>query len=128
MKILTILHEYVAGLTILRCPGTLMESSLQFRLRMAQRVFVDRDGRSWRVWSTIPAGRSVLRSEFAAGWLTFESGDERRRLAPIPPEWESANESKLASLCRVAREASRVPRDASLTGRSALSGPERDAR
>ena len=39
----------------------------------------------------------------AAGWLTFESPGERRRLAPIPPGWDRCSESGLARLCEQAR-------------------------
>lgn len=95
---------------------------------MASRIFVDAEGRTWRVWSTIPGGRSVLRSEFAGGWLTFESGEERRRLAPIPTGWESASETHLAALCRAAQEAPRVVRDTVLTRSPSRSPGEQHAR
>ena len=36
---------------------------------------------------------------FSAGWLAFESEAERRRLAPIPPNWEAVSEAELAALC-----------------------------
>jgi hypothetical protein len=34
-----------------------------------------------------------------AGWLVFDSGAERRRLAPIPPAWEARPASDLERLC-----------------------------
>ena len=33
------------------------------------------------------------------GWLTFDSGRERRRLAPIPTTWATASPAELAVLC-----------------------------
>lgn len=30
-----------------------------------------------------------------AGWLTFQVGDEKRRLSPIPPDWATASEATL---------------------------------
>jgi hypothetical protein len=37
------------------------------------------------------------------GWLAFLSGDERRRLAPIPHGWEDDSDVQLAAYCRAAR-------------------------
>lgn len=39
----------------------------------------------------------------AHGWLAFQAGTERRRLSPIPPDWERAADAELAALCRRAR-------------------------
>jgi hypothetical protein len=33
------------------------------------------------------------------GWLVFDSGTERRRLAPIPPAWEARPARDLERLC-----------------------------
>ena len=74
---------------------------------MASRNFVDSRGVSWRVWSTIPEQASVLTTQFAGGWLTFEGEQGLRRLAPIPSDWESVPENRLELYCRVADE---VPR------------------
>ncbi|HSU18071.1 hypothetical protein [Longimicrobium sp.] len=35
-------------------------------------------------------------------WLAFESGDERRRLRPVPERWWLENDSGLAALCEMA--------------------------
>ena len=40
----------------------------------------------------------VENPQFSHGWLAFESGPERRRLCPIPPQWESLTDAELASL------------------------------
>jgi len=82
---------------------------------MAYREFVDSNGVSWRVWSTVPSAGSRLRGGFDQGWLTFErtspglsSGPTPlRRLVPIPTEWESASDGQLDELCRNAEEVSR---------------------
>ena len=69
---------------------------------MGYREFVDDGGTSWRAWDTHPMAASTLRAvspEYAAGWLTFESSVERRRLAPIPPEWEFATRDAMIQWC-----------------------------
>jgi hypothetical protein len=40
---------------------------------------------------------------FANGWLCFESDDEKRRLAPVPVEWENADAEGLETLLRAAK-------------------------
>ena len=35
------------------------------------------------------------------GWLTFDNGSERRRLAPIPPKWEELPDERLVLLLRM---------------------------
>ena len=36
------------------------------------------------------------------GWLCFESNGERKRLAPVPDAWETADDMTLAALCNFA--------------------------
>jgi hypothetical protein len=55
---------------------------------MAIREFADSKGVSWRVWNTTPSRAAMYADELREGWLTFESGTELRRLAPIPGSWE----------------------------------------
>lgn len=45
---------------------------------------------------------------FAAGWLVFQAPDERRRLAPIPADWETLSSDDLARLCERATPVHRV--------------------
>ncbi|HYD54580.1 MAG TPA: hypothetical protein VEA99_18240 [Gemmatimonadaceae bacterium] len=75
---------------------------------MASREFTDSEGRSWNVWNTIPvvAMRSMP-ADHADGWLTFECGDQLRRLAPVPEGWESASTERLELMCRAAQEVQR---------------------
>ena len=68
------------------------------------RQFRDAAGVEWRVSFTErsePSGRRehYLPEAFRQGWLLFESANEKRRLAPVPPEWESMSDEALAALC-----------------------------
>lgn len=67
------------------------------------RAFVDSNGERWDVWAVHPKARgtpsSVLRGTFREGWLCLESASQKRRLSPIPPEWESLSDEALAELC-----------------------------
>ena len=66
------------------------------------REFRDEAGVEWVVFFT---ARSVAREqhlpeEYREGWLVFESADgEKRRLAPVPPDWESLDDAELSALC-----------------------------
>jgi len=75
---------------------------------MAQREFTDSRGTHWLVWSTMPMTGSVLAGEMRQGWLTFEWGGERRRLFPIPRDWENAANNRLELYCRAAQGVSRT--------------------
>ena len=92
---------------------------------MAHRVFQDLHGRTWQAWSvppvepepqsvtneTAPTGaeprrrrtiRIDLGPQWANGWLTFETTDEKRRLAPYPPGWSEFSDEVLLQLCAMA--------------------------
>lgn len=107
---------------------------------MALREFEDTDGRRWQVWLTAPAERPApqysgaerrgsgdpenapvlerrgpngLRRILAPGidgWLSFETQGEKRRLAPVPPDWSVCSKQKLIAYWR---EAAVVPRQPS---------------
>jgi hypothetical protein len=47
--------------------------------------------------------RVVLDSGLESGWLVFESKSEKRRLSPIPKNWENATESELRFYCEKAK-------------------------
>ena len=92
------------------------------------RSFVDRDGIEWQVWKVVPDSRLLFdrrvedcgrpvpaeadeamrarldrrRGDIRDGWLCFLSDAERRRLYPVPPDWESCSESRLELLWRAA--------------------------
>lgn len=81
---------------------------------MAYREFTDGDGTQWRAWDTYPGSAANVRPGFEGGWLGFESGDERRRLAPVPPSWEEASDDELREMLSRAqpnRPTRATPRD-----------------
>jgi hypothetical protein len=47
--------------------------------------------------------RGAVASEYSSGWLCFASNGEKRRLAPVPVNWISANDSQVAEWCRIAK-------------------------
>lgn len=77
------------------------------------REFKDANGTHWRVWDVYPYSGSSSRSstdpagtfsafpsrELSEGWLVFECEKEKRRLAPIPPEWETCETCTLEEFC-----------------------------
>jgi hypothetical protein len=91
------------------------------------RIFRDDNGVEWQVWRVVPDAPLVLerrmkdrrsgqpsayrgverrvaarRSGSSAGlkdgWLCFQGEEGKRRLAPVPPEWEVCPEPELARL------------------------------
>jgi hypothetical protein len=67
-------------------------------------TFVDESERTWEVRAIreplLPERNRVLaRPGFSAGWLLFSSGEEKRRLAPLPPGWRIAPETQLRRWC-----------------------------
>ena len=74
---------------------------------MPQRDFTDSKGIRWLVWSTTPSAGSVLAGDMQKGWLTFESDGERRRLTPVPRDWEEAATDRMELYCRAAQPVSR---------------------
>lgn len=94
---------------------------------MAHREFTDSTRVTWDVWDVyptlgdrrVPTGdrRRFMREtvdrrtafnaarvspEYVHGWLAFQSGAERRRLAPVPHGWENLDAHSLERLCQVA--------------------------
>jgi hypothetical protein len=49
--------------------------------------------------------RIRLNGGLDGGWLAFESSGERRRLCPIPSDWEEATDVELEQMCRGATPA-----------------------
>jgi hypothetical protein len=62
---------------------------------MGYREFVDASGTEWRAWETRPRTGANVRRALAAGWLSFENEDERRRLTPVPRGWDGGSEDDL---------------------------------
>ena len=81
------------------------------------RQFRDAAGVEWKVSMTTRSGAAVSRDHYLPdayreGWLLFESAQEKRRLAPVPRDWESLSDQALAALCaKAAAQPARPPRD-----------------
>ena len=70
------------------------------------REFTDDDGITWRVWDVTPSLHDRLSPNarkisirVPSGWLCFESPRERRRLTPIPDDWETIAPGTLKQMC-----------------------------
>lgn len=75
---------------------------------MALRTFTDPAGVEWQAWDVRPDEshrRSVPNSELENGWLVFESPSDKRRLCPIPADWETCPAERLQVLCGMASPA-----------------------
>lgn len=100
---------------------------------MTHRVFQDELGRDWDVWEVVPTAverrmsrvarrvgaaerrkvqesRVVVPDSLQKGWLAFQSGSDRRRLAPIPPRWEAMTAPQLVDLLHHAERRGRARR------------------
>ena len=73
--------------------------------RVVDRIFDDMRGKRWHAYAVHPSGRAALPEAFRNGWLTFESADEMRRIAPIPENWEALSIEDLRLLCHRADRA-----------------------
>lgn len=75
------------------------------------RAITDPQGRTWHVRSVFPSTihhtPACMPPDYRAGWLAFESGEMKRRLAPIPPGWDLAPDDVLRALLENATEARR---------------------
>jgi hypothetical protein len=84
---------------------------------VALREFVGDDGKEWQVWDTRPAASSPnaimpapylvgeitrISKKRERGWLTFTADADRRRLSPIPKDWETADEASLRTMLAAA--------------------------
>jgi hypothetical protein len=47
--------------------------------------------------------RAPVREGFERGWLVFDNGEEKRRLAPVPEGWERMTPLELDALCSRAK-------------------------
>jgi hypothetical protein len=53
--------------------------------------------------------RALIAPEFTYGWLCFETQGEKRRLAPVPERWDSADDETIEQWCCVAKPVVRRP-------------------
>jgi hypothetical protein len=74
---------------------------------MAVREFKDNAGREWRAWDVAPDEMSAqikneayLAELYYTGWIAFETktGDEKRRLYPVPEAWSELPDRELEIL------------------------------
>ena len=56
--------------------------------------------------------RITLAEGYGSGWLTFESLTEKRRLLPIPAEWETMSKGELRALCEKAKRIAKIDESA----------------
>ena len=47
--------------------------------------------------------RAPVREGFEQGWLVFDNGEEKRRLAPVPDGWDRMTPRELDALCARAK-------------------------
>jgi hypothetical protein len=98
---------------------------------MPYRTLTDALGSTWQVWSVHPEHAGLERTsvavapQLARGWLVFErldagavpaaapaaaSSAEKRRLAPVPPDWATAPDQTLRALLAAAAPVRARPR------------------
>lgn len=114
---------------------------------MTYREFQDEQGRLWEVWEVRPAvierrqaddrrryprefgDRRAAELQFKLlggmrdGWLTFQCGEERRRLAPIPEGWTLLTDETLLALALKAATVARAGLSSRVTGFGATPPP-----
>lgn len=74
------------------------------RRSASHRAVTDPGGATWDVYAVYPEAQfsQKLRGTFQAGWLCFDSGVEKRRLSPIPDNWQELGDEQLARLADAA--------------------------
>jgi hypothetical protein len=99
------------------------------------RYFKDVQGRMWVVWEVYPrllerrllrerrasrressdrrhelVGRQTLPRQILGGWLAFQNMHERRRVIPVPDDWEQLDDRELRALLAQSQLSSRPRR------------------
>lgn len=78
---------------------------------MSVREFTDSSGRQWRAWDVVPdelnprtKDEDYLAQLYYTGWIVFEamSGQDKRRLYPVPEGWDELPVAELEVLLRKA--------------------------
>ena len=102
---------------------------------MDTKTFTDVLGITWEVWEVYPrmlerrllrerralrrgtserrhepVGRPTLPRQILGGWLAFQSRHERRRLHPVPDDWEDLSDRELQALLMHSKVSSRPRR------------------
>lgn len=102
-------------------------------MTLALREYVDPSRVEWQVWHVVPTTRTAtppvaverrkradphypgdrrrkrftLTPAMESGWLCFESAGEKRRLVPVPEDWEVCSEARLRAYLEAAQPVSR---------------------
>ena len=76
---------------------------------VSNREFTDETGVLWRVWTAVPSSPRSVATELRDGWLCFDSGEERRRIGPIPRDWERMTDERLQLVLRLAAPSRKTP-------------------
>jgi hypothetical protein len=73
----------------------------------SHRAFTDAGGVRWDVYAVYPEARlsPKLRGSYPQGWLCFEAGPDKRRVSPIPDNWQNLGEEELKRLADRAERA-----------------------
>ena len=82
---------------------------------MKRRQFTDEDGLAWDVYAVVVSpGPNVMKpalsqqSHWIKMFLAFESATERRRLSPVPLDWDAASVEELRRLLASATTVTRI--------------------
>ena len=73
---------------------------------MSHRRIVDDENKVWDVWEVVVSGtprRIVVPADMQSGWLAFQCGEERKRLAPLPVAWNEMSDTALLRLMSQAK-------------------------
>ena len=79
---------------------------------MAVRDFKDENGVMWKAWPVLAnaihprTAADDFLGDYGEGWLCFESGSDRRRLAKYPNDWDKMTDG---DLCKLLKTAASVP-------------------
>jgi hypothetical protein len=91
--------------------GALADAEAAASAAATHREFTDVRGVTWDVFAVYPEARlsphSQLKGTFPQGWLCYDSGTEKRRLSPIPENWQTLSDDELAKLAERAEVAPR---------------------
>ena len=86
---------------------------IERRVRMAPVEHADRRRQPDR--RVMKGRRPTLTAGLDSGWLCFENGGEKRRLAPIPPDWTRCSDAELERYLQAAKRAPRPSTAAELS-------------
>src|SRR4051812_1254076 len=94
----------------LKKDGASRAESEPMTTRSKAREFVDDAQVKWTAIAVRPSTSKSLTAPYRSGWLSFDSGKETRRLAPIPDGWATASDDELCRLCSLAKVAPTRPK------------------